>query len=66
MSLRQQTLPPPPPPPIGYPPMDGSHDGGASFGPVIGVLTVVVFLTVIAYVVGRLCRGRRILAWTGR
>ncbi|KAL6012582.1 hypothetical protein ACLOJK_003071 [Asimina triloba] len=40
-----------------------SHSGSGSVGPVIGVLAVIMFLGVIAGMIGRLCSGRRIMGY---
>ncbi|KAG0453757.1 hypothetical protein HPP92_025061 [Vanilla planifolia] len=62
MSLQQQLLSPPPPPPPAtvYPPSHLDNGQRGSIGPLIGVLTVIIVLGVIACLIGRLCSGRRI------
>ncbi|KAG0453733.1 hypothetical protein HPP92_025037 [Vanilla planifolia] len=61
MSLQQRPLSPPPPPPpatVYRHPISTTARGDRS--PLIGVLTVIIVLGVIACLIGRLCSGRRI------
>ncbi|XP_057533033.1 uncharacterized protein LOC130810930 [Amaranthus tricolor] len=51
-------FPPPPPATVIRPPETATH---GSIGAVIGVLSVILFLCIVAIIIGRLCFGKGIL-----
>ncbi|KAE9607259.1 hypothetical protein Lalb_Chr09g0328151 [Lupinus albus] len=53
-TIVQQLLPPP---------IEVTHSGHGSVGPVIAVLAVITVLGVIAAMIGRLCSGRRVMGY---